>query len=96
MQTLYHGTSDACWQKIQNEGLIGSRRNGTFLTNDLDAAEEYGGVILAVEVPDFERQPNGTIAPPFFLDDWHRDSGMPGQAWEYDALIPADKITRVC
>jgi len=101
---LYHGTSKAAYEKISGakEGLKAVDRGFVHLTDSFDAALDYAQsrassdksdpVVLAVTLPDFQWQPNGTPAPPFSEDSWHRDSGMPGEAWVYDADIAYNKI----
>jgi len=100
--TLYHGTSEIAWKQIQQKGL-----SSPFLTDSLVSAREYAQshrdvrrresppAILAIRVPEIAYQPNGRPAPPYYLDDWHRDSEMQGNGYEYDAEIPCSQITLI-
>jgi hypothetical protein len=98
----YHGTSTTRQQAIRQEGLRGDERHGVFVTDDHDAARQYAKlvahqdgsepVVLGVHLPEMSYQPNGTPAPPFFHDDWHEQSGMPGNAWEYDGAVPPEHV----
>lgn len=93
----YHGTVSGLLPRLMREGLSGQGRNSLFVTDSLEAAWQYareraraqGGrpVVLELSLPEMGRQPNGSPAPPFFQDTWHRDSGMPGEGWEYDAGV---------
>lgn len=84
---FYHGTTEDKVPMIMREGLRGDNRHGVYLADTPETARQYGPVVIEVSVPAMVYQPNGTPAPPFFEDDWHRDSGMAGEAWEYDAPI---------
>jgi hypothetical protein len=105
MATFYHGTSSDRLAAILLEGLQGTRFACPFVTDSPRAAIGYARqqartrssepVVLALELPDIRLQPNGRPAPPFFFDDWHRDSGLMGNAYEYDAPITPDMIRQV-
>lgn len=99
---LYHGTGSDVAEIIERSGLVGQGSSCAFVTDSLQAASEYARlkarldgsepVIFSVDLPEVHLQPNGRPAPPFYADDWHVDSGMDGQAWEYDA--PIDPVSR--
>lgn len=96
--SLFHGTTTLAWPEIKKTGL-----NPGWVTDNLTAAQEYatetahrkGGdpLILQVNLPPIQNQANGSPAPPYFFDDWHRDSGMAGNGYEYDAPIPPESIS---
>ena len=106
-RTFYHGTSSARQQSILTHGLrpqqdpILGGWSSPFVTDSLDAARayaamnvrSYGGeaVVFTMQL-EFSRQPNGAPAPPFFVDNWHRDSEMPGNAWEYDGKVAPELL----
>lgn len=104
-RVMYHGTHSGAMPEIDRCGLVGQGHNGVFVTDSLKAAQAYAQeiakrrgtepVVYQVEIPPVTPQPNGTPAPPYFLDDWHRDSGMPGQGYEYDRDVPPDRLRRI-
>ena len=51
---FYHGTSKDNWNKIQEEGILFGKRElaksrCTYLTTDINEAEQYGEVLLQVD-----------------------------------------------
>jgi hypothetical protein len=73
-----------------------------FLTDSLKAAREYADLkahstgteplVITVTLPALSFQGNGSPEPPWFADDWHSDS-MPGNAYEYDAVVPVSALS---
>lgn len=74
---------------------------GCYLTDNQQSALDYAinkaqlddsqPVVLRVLLEDFQLQPNGSVAPPFFTDSYHNDT-MPGKAWYYDKAISPEQI----
>jgi hypothetical protein len=89
---FYHGTNKVAWNAIRVEGWLWGpgRPNGyrhTYLTPEIEVAEQYGDVILEVEW-----EPQGKP-----LDNYGFNPPPGMTCWQFAVFVPItlDKVKRI-
>ena len=91
---FYHGTSEEKWKKIQEEGVLwgynihknpdGTEYRGyryTYLTPEIEVANEYGDVLLEVEYDPVGIDGRG-------IDNYGFDPPEGQTCWQFSVFIP--------
>ena len=103
---FYHGTTEESWKKIQEEGVLWGgdtyHRTGgkegyryTYLTPDLDVAENYGNKEVMLEV-EYEPIGVGNKIDGKTIDNYGFNPPQGQHCWQFSVFVPIsiDKVKR--
>ena len=103
---FYHGTTEESWKKIQEEGVLWGgdtyHRTGgkegyryTYLTPDLDVAENYGSKEVILEV-EYEPFGVGNKVDGKTIDNYGFNPPQGQHCWQFSVFVPIsiDKVKR--